>query len=129
VERGGGRVATLALAVFAFTLAFGACASTPRVLEGLKRDVTRARAAPKDTRFEAEPRDVSALKGMTTQEIVLALGEPDCPSKESPACDDGASLRYDLYHLPEGSDGGGLELLIFTDENGRCRDTRWEHSE
>lgn len=127
MERGRGCVAALALAAFAF----GACASTsrPDTLESLKRDLTQARSAPKDTAFDARPRDVSALQGMTTQEITLALGEPDCPSKETPSCDDGASLRYDLYHLPEGWDGGGSELWIFTDENGRCREARWEHSE
>jgi hypothetical protein len=66
---------------------------------------------------------------MTTQEIKLALGEPDCPAKDGVSCTEGAALQYEFFHLPSGTDGGGLELLIFADSHSRCRDTKWIYSE
>jgi hypothetical protein len=111
--------------------AFAACASTSRleVLESLRHDLAEVRSAPDDASLEKTPRNVSSLRGMTTQEIKLALGEPDCPANDGIPCTDGAALQYEFFRLPSGTDGGGLELLIFTDSRSRCRDTRWIYSE
>jgi hypothetical protein len=130
VERGGGRVAALALAVFGFSACASAATSRTDVLDGLRRDLAQARSTPKDVHYDKrDPSDVSALRGMTAREIRLALGEPSCPTKDVLECDDGAALQYSFYHLPEGDDGGGLELLVFTDSDSRCREARWIQSE
>src|ERR1700687_2053256 len=94
---------SLSMSVVLGVLVLAACASTPRsaLLETLKRDLAAVRSTPEGAPFDkfdlAPPQDVAFLRGMTTQDIKLALGGPDCPTAVRAQCVEAAVLEYEFF--------------------------------
>ena len=99
-------------------------------LETLRVALDRARSAPSDEHLTTGPLEASALVGMTRDEIEQVLGEPgQCRVASQPApCQSATDIFYSFYHLPEGSVGGGPELLLRF-EAERCAAAEWIHTQ
>ena len=99
-------------------------------LAELRVALHRVRSAPADEHVTTGPLEASVLVGMTRDEIVQALGEPgQCHVASQPApCSSATDLFYSFYHLPEGSVGGGPELLLRF-EGERCVAAEWRFTQ
>ena len=95
-------------------------------LAELRVALHRVRSAPADEHVTTGPLEASVFVGMTKTEIEQALGEPGrCRTASRPApCLSATDVFYSFYHLPEGSVGGGPELLLRF-EGERCASAEW----
>lgn len=95
-------------------------------LAALRAALDRVRSAPSDEHITTGPLEASVLVGMRRTEIEQALGEPGrCRAASQPApCLSENDVFYSFYHLPEGSVGGGPELLLRF-EGERCVSAEW----
>jgi len=103
------------------------------LLAVLRQSLDRVHAAaPEETIRLGEPQEVSGLAGATQAEIRAALGDPQTCTENmqfAPCVGgDPTSWFYSFYHLETGSLGGGPELLLEFEANGRCTRARWAHT-
>lgn len=93
-------------------------------------------AAPEDQVSTGGGVALEPLLGMSRAELRAALGAPNtCGGNRGgetdgrrarvAPCQTGDDWFYSFYHLPEGSVGGGPELLLQFDEKGTCVSARW----
>ena len=110
------------------TIAVAPVAGDP--LAELRAALHGVRSAPSDEHITVGPLEASMLVGMTRDEIVQALSEPgQCQVASQPApCQSATEVFYSFYHLPEGSVGGGPELLLRF-EGERCVTAEWRFTE
>ena len=101
----------------------GAAAPAPRdpgpaaLLADLRSRLERVRSAADDAHVTENPVDAAALVGMHRDMVMRALGEPRGCAAENGAltpapCEHATDVFYSFYHLPEGSVGGGPEMLV-----------------
>ena len=99
-------------------------------LTALRAALERVRSVPADEHLTTGPLEASALVGMTRTEIEQVLGEPgQCRVASQPTpCRSESDVFYSFYHLPEGSVGGGPELLLRF-EGERCASAEWRFTQ
>jgi hypothetical protein len=103
-----------------------ACASQDALVRRLATDLASVRSTPAESHPEVwGPKDLRPLQRVPIAEIRAALGKPDCESKHDNPCMEGADLVYEYFKLPEGWLGGGPNLLVWADPQGRCREALW----
>ncbi len=77
-----------------------------------------------------EAPDVDVLAGMTHDQLLLGLGEPDeCPRNDRGKCEGVGEWLYMFYKLPPGSRGGGAELHLLFGADQRCRSAEWQFTQ
>lgn len=114
---------------FTFTVTYEpppACVSKSPIVCKLAADLAGVRAAPTASHPEVwGPGDLGALRGTPLAEIRAALGKPDCESASGDRCMEDADLVYEYFKFPNGSLGGGPNLLVWADTDARCRRAVW----
>ena len=104
------------------------------LLSDLRQRLTEVGAAVPDQHVETGPVDAAGLSGVHRGVIENALGAPHTcrGARETPApapCEQPDDVFYSFYHLPEGSVGGGPELLLRYDETNRCAQAMWRFTQ
>jgi hypothetical protein len=112
----------------------GARSEASALLSDLRQRLAEVRAAAPDQHVETGPVDAAGLSGVHRGVIENALGAPHtCRGEgETPApapCEQPDDVFYSFYHLPEGSVGGGPELLLRYDETDRCAQAMWRFTQ
>jgi hypothetical protein len=107
-----------------------ACGPTLAERESVLAEYRRALDRVPSERDVPRPKgDPDLLVGLTRERIRQVLGEPHDCSKLSAPCESRDDWFYSFYALDEGTDGGGLELLLRFDGSGKCTAARWDYSE
>ena len=74
--------------------------------------------------------DVYVLTGLTHDQVLLGLGEPEgCPRNDRGKCEGVGEWLYMFHKLPPGSRGGGAELHLLFGADQRCRSAEWQFTQ
>jgi len=115
-------------------LALASCqvhaSSSEELLQRLASQLSEIRASTSTERVVLEPIvSVDALRGIPRQTVLSAMGRPDnCIKVKDAKCSALASWSYSFIHLPQGSRGGGPELILFFGIRGAIAEAKWQFS-
>ena len=123
MTRHGTKLAILALVA----ASIGAQAQTPtETLAELAEELAVVRSAASAEPVWSQFVEVSTLAGLTRDEVLASLGDPDlCGSASEAACRAEDPWGYFFYYLPDGWQGGGPELWLEFDSAGVLVLARW----
>jgi len=111
-------------------LIYNASADQPEdLLKQLGSDLLKVRAAVGDKPLSVDTTGVDAMKGLSREKVISALGKPDnCVELSRDECAALESWTYYFFYLPPGWRGGGPELWLTFRGNSVVEDARWQFS-
>ena len=138
---GHGRVRLVALSMrqafaIAATALFVLASSLPTAADGessllsaLRKELVRTQEPkpPNERDWSFGTPDLAPLIGMTSGEILAGLGAPPDGSRETAAPSTDSGWVYLFDRLPAGWRGGGREIHLDFDSEGRCMRATWRY--